>query len=129
MSTMTQCSITTLVTGARRRDGRIGSHLQIQGGTDESRAVQIILGPTESAVKDSMKKLTDEDLLQIDGNMLKFNGVIDMHYGEQKGAVSKWANRRYAHWGGWYEDYEYDKMPSPEACETGAKHLSLYMKA
>jgi hypothetical protein len=29
--------------------------------------------------------------------MMKFNEVIDMRYGERKGEVSKWANRRYAH--------------------------------
>ena len=59
-------------------------------------------------------KLTDEDLIQIDGNMVKFNGVLAVRYGEQKGAVSTWANRRYSHVSGNYEGYEYGvKSPEP----------------
>ena len=43
-------------------------------------------------------KLTDGDLHEIDGNMMKFYKVIDMRYGERKGEVSRWVTRRYAHW-------------------------------
>lgn len=42
-------------------------------------------------------QFTDDDLVQIEGNMDKFNRTIDTRYGEMKGEVSKWATRRYAH--------------------------------
>ena len=48
-----------------------------------------------------------EDLLQIDGNMVKFDGVLDLRYGDQKGAVSTWANRRYSHINGNYDGYDF----------------------
>jgi uncharacterized protein YjbJ (UPF0337 family) len=42
-------------------------------------------------LKEQWAKLTDEDLLQIDGN---------------QDEVIQWVNRRYAKWSGWYEGYE-----------------------
>ena len=60
------------------------------------------------------KNLTDEDLLLIDGNIEKFNGVLDKRYGPQQGDVRTWANRRFSHWSGRYEGYEY----SPTAPST-----------
>ena len=44
-------------------------------------------------------KLTDDDLLQIEGDQDKFVGTIQKRYGEMKEVVSKWADR-------WYEEYE-----------------------
>lgn len=61
----------------------------------------------KTPLKIQWEKLTEEDLLQIDGNMMKFDGVIDKRYGKQQGEVRTWANRRFAHWSGRYEDYEY----------------------
>ena len=66
----------------------------------------------KAPLKEKWDKLTDKDLLQIDGNMLKFNEVLDLRYGEQKGAVSTWANRRYSHTSGNYADYDYSAKNS-----------------
>lgn len=66
-------------------------------------------GQLKGALKNHWGKLTDEDLLQIEGDLGKFNGAIETRYGEMKGEVSKWANRRYAHWTGWYQGYEESK--------------------
>ena len=61
-------------------------------------------------------QLTDEDLIQIDGNIVRFKRVIDLRYGEQQGAVSTWANLRYSHWCGNYEGSEYvAKSPGPDS--------------
>ena len=67
-------------------------------------------------LKGSLKKhwgiLTDDDLLQIGGDLEKFNGTIQIRYGQMKGEVSKWADRWYAKWSGWYEGYEESKPKS-----------------
>ena len=68
-------------------------------------------GQLKNPLKNQWEKLTADDLLQIEGNLVKFNSAIETRYGEMKGEVSKWANRRYAHWTGWYEGYE-DTKPS-----------------
>jgi uncharacterized protein YjbJ (UPF0337 family) len=60
-------------------------------------------------------KLTDEDLPEIAGNMETFTRTIDKRYGEVQGEVSKWAQRRYAHWIGWYEGYEQSEPASRPA--------------
>ena len=65
-------------------------------------------------LQEKWEKLTDEDLLEIDGNMMNFNKVIETRYGERKEEVSQWANRRYAHTSGNYDDYGWDKNPSPK---------------
>ena len=56
--------------------------------------------------------LTDEDILQIAGDQDKFNGVLDLRYRDRKLEVSKWADRWYAKWAGWYEGYEEAKQPA-----------------
>lgn len=38
-------------------------------------------------------KLTDDDLLQIEGDYNKFMGLIQKRYGDQKDAVRKWADQ------------------------------------
>jgi len=38
-------------------------------------------------------KLTDDDLLQIEGDYNKFLGVIQKHYGDRKEEVRKWADQ------------------------------------
>jgi uncharacterized protein YjbJ (UPF0337 family) len=50
-------------------------------------------------------KLTDADLLHIDGDLEKFNGAIEQRYGSTKTDVSKWADLWYARWTGQYEMY------------------------
>ena len=61
-------------------------------------------------LKDPLKKqwgqLTDDDLLQIEGNVEQFNRTVEARYGARKSEVSRWANRRYAHWTGWYQGYD-----------------------
>ena len=61
----------------------------------------------KAPLKDKWDKLTDEDLLQIDGNLVKFKEVLDLRYAEQKGTVMTWANRCYCHISGNYGDYDY----------------------
>lgn len=60
----------------------------------------------QQPLKGQWGKLTDEDLLQIGGDLGKFNSTVAARYGEMKDEVIKWANRRYARWTGWYEGYE-----------------------
>ncbi len=57
-------------------------------------------------LKEQWAKLTDEDLLQIDGDQEKFHSAVQARYGASKEEVIKWVNRRYAKWSGWYEGYE-----------------------
>ncbi len=57
-------------------------------------------------LKEQWAKLTDEDLLQIDGDQAKFHSAVQARYGATKVDVIKWVNRRYARWSGWYEGYE-----------------------
>jgi hypothetical protein len=58
-------------------------------------------------------KITDEDLVEIQGNWAQFGIVLQKRYGElQKEDVTTWANRRYSHWTGNYIGY---KDPAPGA--------------
>ena len=58
-------------------------------------------------LQEKWDKITDEDLLQIDGDMLKFQEILAVRYGSEKEAVSTWANRRYSHISGNYAGYEF----------------------
>jgi len=75
---------------------------QFKGGWDQ----------LKGALKKQWGKLTDDDLLQIEGDQDKFNGTIQKRYGDNKEEVSKWADRWYAKWSGWYEGYEESKSTS-----------------
>jgi len=66
-------------------------------------------GQLQQPLKGQWGKLTDEDLLQIGGDVGKFDSTVAARYGEMKDEVIKWANRRYARWTGWYEGYEEEK--------------------
>ena len=66
----------------------------------------------EVPLKTQWGKFTDTDLQQIEGNLDTFNRTIETRYGERKDEVRTWANRRYAHWTGWYQGYE---DPKPRA--------------
>jgi hypothetical protein len=58
------------------------------------------------------KKITDQDLLEIQGNLATFGSILQKRYGEvQKDEVTTWANRRYAHWTGNYAGYQ-DATPA-----------------
>ena len=67
----------------------------------------------EGHLKKHWGQLTNEDLLQIGGDLDKFNKAIEQRYGERKEEIRKWADRWYAKWIGWYEGYEEEK-PSGE---------------
>lgn len=55
----------------------------------------------KAPLKAQWGKITDEDLLEVQGNLGTFSGILQKRYGEmQKEEVNTWANRRYAHWSG-----------------------------
>ena len=57
-------------------------------------------------LKEQWAKLTDEDLLKIDGDQSKFHLAVQTRYGAAaQDEVIQWVNRRYAKWSGWYEGY------------------------
>jgi len=52
------------------------------------------------------EKITEPDLLEIQGNLATFGTILQKRYGElDKEEVSRWAFRRYAHWSGNYAGY------------------------
>lgn len=56
--------------------------------------------------------ISDEDLVEINGNLDIFGTVIQKRYGElRKEEVARWANRRYCHWSGNYIGYQ-DEIPA-----------------
>jgi len=58
-------------------------------------------------LKEKWEKITEEDLLEIQGDLAKFGGVLQKRYGDaQKQEVNTWANRRYSHWTGNYLGYK-----------------------
>lgn len=61
----------------------------------------------KAPLQEKWEKITDQDLLEIQGNLVTFAGILQKRYGElQKEEVSTWANRRYAHWSGNYIGYQ-----------------------
>lgn len=58
-------------------------------------------------LKAKWDKLTDEDLVEIQGDVAKFGSVLQKRYGDaQKAEVTTWANRRYSTWSGNYIGYQ-----------------------
>ena len=58
-------------------------------------------------LKTTWGKITDEDLVEIEGDMAKFGTVLQKRYGDaQKAEVTTWANRRYSTWTGNYVGYK-----------------------
>ena len=57
----------------------------------------------KAPLKAKWEKITDEDLLEIDGNLTTLGSVLRKRYGEaHKDEVITWVNRRYSHWTGNY---------------------------
>ena len=57
----------------------------------------------KAPLKAEWEKITDEDLLEIEGNLATFGSVLQKRYGEaHKDEVITWVNRRYSHWTGNY---------------------------
>jgi uncharacterized protein YjbJ (UPF0337 family) len=50
-------------------------------------------------LKKQWGKLTDDDLMQIEGDYDKFTGTIQQRYGDSKEEVNKWADK-------WFTEYE-----------------------
>lgn len=49
------------------------------------------------------EKITDEDFLEIEGNLATFGRVMQKRYGDaRQDEVITWVKRRYAHWPGTY---------------------------
>ena len=61
----------------------------------------------QDSLKEKWNKITDEDLLHIDGDLLKFQEIVALRYGSEKEVVSTWANRRYSPISGNYSGYEF----------------------
>ena len=54
-------------------------------------------------LKAKWDKITEADLVEIEGNLITFIAVLEKRYGTtQYGEVNTWANRRYSHWSGTY---------------------------
>ena len=61
----------------------------------------------KAPLKAKWEKITEEDLVEIQGDLGKFGTVLQKRYGElQNEEVTTWANRRYSHWSGNYKGYK-----------------------
>ena len=57
----------------------------------------------KAPLKAKWEKITDADLLEIEGNLGTFTAVLLKRYGTTENSeVNTWANRRYSHWSGNY---------------------------
>ena len=57
----------------------------------------------KAPLKAKWDKITDADLLEIQGSLAIFTEILAKRYGTtQNGEVNTWANRRYSHWSGNY---------------------------
>lgn len=64
-------------------------------------------GQLKAPLKAAWVKITEEDLVEIKGNLDTFGTVLQKRYGElQKDEVVTWAHRRYCHWSGNYTGYK-----------------------
>ena len=50
-------------------------------------------------LKTQWGKLTDDDLMKIEGDYDKFTGIVQQRYGDSKEEVNKWSDK-------WFKDYE-----------------------
>lgn len=67
----------------------------------------------KAPLKAKWDKITEEDLVEIQGDLAKFGSVLQKRYGEmQKEEVNTWTNRRYSHWTGNYVGYQDPKPAS-----------------
>jgi uncharacterized protein YjbJ (UPF0337 family) len=60
----------------------------------------------KTPLKAKWEKITEEDLVEIQGELAKFTNVLQQRYGAQKEEVITWVNRRYSHWTGNYVGYK-----------------------
>jgi uncharacterized protein YjbJ (UPF0337 family) len=65
----------------------------------------------KAPLKAKWEKITDADLLEIEGNLATFTAVLAKRYGTtQNSEVNTWANRRYSHWSGNYTNAYLDPV-------------------
>ena len=62
-------------------------------------------------LKKKWGQLTDNDLLEAEGDYDKFLGVVQKRYGDKKEEVSKWADE-------WYSKREQEKITAQKATES-----------
>jgi len=60
----------------------------------------------KTPLKAKWEKITEEDLVEIQGELAKFTNVLQQRYGAQTEEVITWVNRRYSHWTGNYVGYK-----------------------
>jgi hypothetical protein len=60
----------------------------------------------KTPLKAKWEKITEEDLVEIKGELATFMKVLEKRYGAQKDEVNTWVNRRYSHWTGNYVGYK-----------------------
>jgi uncharacterized protein YjbJ (UPF0337 family) len=61
----------------------------------------------KTPLKTKWAGITEEDLVEIRGDLDMFHAVIRKRYGElRKDEVAAWAHRRYCHWSGNYITYK-----------------------
>lgn len=53
----------------------------------------------QGELKKQWGKLTDDDLMQIEGDYDKFMGTVQKRYGDQKEEINKWSDK-------WFRDYD-----------------------
>jgi uncharacterized protein YjbJ (UPF0337 family) len=62
-------------------------------------------------LKNKWVKLTDNDLMEAEGDYYKFLGVVQKRYGDKKEEVSKWADE-------WYSKREQERIAAKKATES-----------
>jgi len=62
-------------------------------------------------LKKTWGKLTDDDLLEAEGDYDKFLGVVQKRYGDQKEQVEQWTKE-------WYSKRERDEIIAKKATES-----------
>ena len=62
-------------------------------------------------LKKKWGQLTDNDLMEAEGDYDKFLGVVQKRYGDKKEEVSKWADE-------WYSKREQEKIAAKKATES-----------
>jgi uncharacterized protein YjbJ (UPF0337 family) len=62
-------------------------------------------------LKKKWGQITDDDLLQAEGNYEKFKGIVQKRYGDQKEEIHKWTDD-------WYSKRERDEIAAEHATES-----------
>ena len=68
-------------------------------------------------LKKHWAEVTDEDIVEIEGDQIKFHAALEKRYGEKGEDVRNWADRWYARWTGQYIGYKEVKVAVPAGAE------------